>query len=95
MENVNKRGWRMRMHVELWVKNIFDEWGVFHGHDKEKSIEDFSENKDSIKDFVDMLSFFLFCKLERKMVAYILQPSTSFISFNFFLVFVSTKRFTC
>jgi hypothetical protein len=38
----------------------------------------------------------LFCKLQRKMAAYILQPSTSFFSFNFFfLVFDSTKRFTC
>jgi hypothetical protein len=60
MENVNKRGWRMRMHEELWAKIVFDEWRMFHGYDKEKSIE---ENKYSIKDFVDMLSFFLFCTL--------------------------------
>jgi hypothetical protein len=31
MENVNKRGWRVGMHAELWVKNVFDEWGVFYG----------------------------------------------------------------
>ncbi len=24
MENVNKGGWRMNKHVELWAKNVFD-----------------------------------------------------------------------
>lgn len=26
MDNVNKGGWRVSKHVELWGKNIFDEW---------------------------------------------------------------------
>jgi hypothetical protein len=84
------------MHENLWAKNVFDEWKMFHGYDKEKSIEYFSENIDFIKDFVDMLSFFYFASCKERWQPYILQPSTSFFSFNFFfLVFVFTKRFTC
>jgi hypothetical protein len=26
MNNVNKGGWRVSKHVELWARNAFDEW---------------------------------------------------------------------
>jgi hypothetical protein len=66
MENVNKRGWRVRMHAKLWVKNVFDEWRLFCGYDKENSIEDVFENKDFIKDFIDMLCFFYFASCKER-----------------------------
>ncbi len=55
-ENVNKGGRRVNKHVELWVKNVFDEWRVFCGFDTKKSIIDLLEDESSIK---DMLSSFI------------------------------------
>jgi hypothetical protein len=75
-------------------EKCFDEWWVFHGYAKEKSIEDFSKSKNSIKDFVDMLSFFYFASCKERW-----QPISSNqvqVSFHFFfLVFVFTMSFTC
>ncbi len=89
MENVNKRGWRVSKHAELWVKNVFDEWRVFCGYDKEKSIEGFSEDKDSIKDFVDMLSFFYFTSCKERW-----QPiSSNQVQVSFHLNFFSSFLF--
>jgi len=75
----------MKKHVELWAMNVFDEWRLFRDFDTRKSIVDISKNEGSIKDLVDMLSS-LFCKLQKKMVAYILQLDT--ILYDFLNVFI-------
>ncbi len=59
VDNVNKGGWRINKHVELWAKNAFDEWKVFHNFDTRRSITDFSKTESSIKNMVDMLSSFI------------------------------------
>jgi len=59
MKNVNKGGQRVSKHVELWAKNVFDEWKLFDGFNTTKFIVDLSEDEGSIKDLVDMLSSFI------------------------------------
>ncbi len=59
MKNVNKRGQEVTKHIELWVKNVFDEWKLFCGFDTTKSIVDLSKDEGLIKDLVDMLSSFI------------------------------------
>jgi len=58
MENVNKGGQKVSKHAKLWAKNAFNEWKVFCGYDTNKSIIDIFENKDYVKTFINMLSFF-------------------------------------
>jgi len=58
------------------VKNAFDEWRLFCGFDTSKFIIDLFDNEGSIKDLVDMLFSFFFCKLQKKMAAYILLLGT-------------------
>jgi hypothetical protein len=45
LENMNKEGWKLNKHVELWVKNAFDQWKVFHGFDTKKSIINLSKDE--------------------------------------------------
>jgi hypothetical protein len=45
LENMNKEGWRVNKHVELWVKNAFDQWRVFHSFDMKKSIINLSKDE--------------------------------------------------
>jgi len=59
VENVNKKGWRINKHVELWARNVFDEWKVFHSLDTTRSIADLLENESFVKDLVNMLSSFV------------------------------------
>jgi hypothetical protein len=33
VESVNKGGRKINKHVELWAKNVFDGWKIFHGLD--------------------------------------------------------------
>jgi len=72
VENVNKGGWRINKHVELWVRNVFDEWRIFHGFDTTRSIIDLSKNESYVKDLVDIISFFVL-QVAKKIVAYIFQ----------------------
>ncbi len=83
MENVNKGGWRMGKQTKLWAKNVFDQWRMFCGYDMNKYIVDLSKNKILLK--ISSICYPLcFCKLQKKMVTYILQPCTSFFFFFFF-----------
>jgi hypothetical protein len=50
---------------------------VFRGFDTTRFITNLSEDEGSIKDLEDMLSSFVLC-VEKKMVAYVLQPSNCF-----------------
>jgi hypothetical protein len=59
MKNVNKGGRRMNKHVELWAKNVFDEWKLFDGFNTTKSIVDLSEDEGLIRDLVNILSSFI------------------------------------
>jgi hypothetical protein len=45
LENMNKEGWKVNKHVELWVKNAFDQWKVLHGFNTKKSIIDLSKDE--------------------------------------------------
>jgi hypothetical protein len=58
-ENINKGCWRVNKHVELWVRNVFDECKVFRDLDITISIVDLLENEYFVKDLVDMLSSFV------------------------------------
>jgi hypothetical protein len=63
------------------MKNAFNEWQVFCDFDMQKSITNL-ENEESIKYMVDMLSSFVCCKLQKKMVAYTFQQSiVSYLNF--------------
>jgi hypothetical protein len=65
------------------LKIVFDEWRVFRGYDKEKFIEDFFEDKNSIKDFVDMLSIYYFASCKERW-----QPiSSNQVQVSFHLIF--------
>ncbi len=58
VENVNKGDGRFNKHVELrWKICLMN--GKFYNLDTIRSIADILENEFSIKDLVDMLSFFV------------------------------------
>ncbi len=58
VENVNKGDGRFNNHVELkWKMYLMN--GKFYNLDTIRSIVDILENESSIKDLVDMLSFFV------------------------------------
>jgi hypothetical protein len=59
IENINKGGCQASKHVELWARNVFDEWWVFHGFNIEKLIIDIFEDEDFVMNLVEMLCFFL------------------------------------
>jgi hypothetical protein len=59
VENINKGCWRINKHVELWARNVFDEWRVFRGLDITISIANLLENESFVKDLLDMLSSFV------------------------------------
>jgi len=59
VENVNKGGWRINKHVELWARNVFDEWKVFDSLDTTRSIVDLLEEESFVKDLINMLSSFV------------------------------------
>ncbi len=67
----------MSKHVELWAMSVFNEWRPFRGFDTTRFIINLFEDEGSIKDLEDMLSSFVLC-IEKKMVAYIFQPSNCF-----------------
>jgi hypothetical protein len=46
-------------HIELWVKNAFDQWKLFCGFDTSIIIIDLSKDEGLIKDLVDMLFSFV------------------------------------
>ncbi len=60
VENVNKRGWRINKHAELWVINVFDEWRGSHGLDTTRSIIDLSNDESYVKVWL-IFFHFLFC----------------------------------
>jgi hypothetical protein len=45
MKRKLKGGRRINKHVELWVKDAFDEWKIFHGLDITRSIIDLLEEE--------------------------------------------------
>ncbi len=63
IENINKGGCQASKHVELWARNVFDEWWVFHGFSIEKLIIDLFENEDFVMNLVEM---FFFLQVVRK-----------------------------
>jgi len=67
-------------HIELWVKNAFDEWRLFCGFDTSKIIVDLSENEGLIKDLVDMLFSFVLQVVKKDGSLY---PPTRYISLPF------------
>jgi hypothetical protein len=66
LKNVNKGGQKVTKHIELWAKNVFDEWKLFCGFDTTKSIVDLSEDEGLIKDLADMLSSFNFASCKKR-----------------------------
>jgi len=59
VENVNKGGRRISKHVELWARNVFDDYNFFCGFDTTRSITNLSKDESFIKDLVNMLSSFV------------------------------------
>ncbi len=59
LENVNKGERIVSNHVELWVKNAFDESKQFHGFDTVKSVIGLCKDEYSINNLVDMLLTFV------------------------------------
>lgn len=57
VENVNKGSRKINKHVELWVKNAFDQWNFFHGFDTTRSIADLSKDESSITDLAFFFQF--------------------------------------
>jgi hypothetical protein len=64
IENINKIGCRASKHVELWVRNVFDEWWVFRGFNIEKFIIDIFEDEDFVMNLVEM--FFKILQVVKK-----------------------------
>jgi hypothetical protein len=56
---MSKGGHKANKRVELWVKNVLNEWNVFHGFNMEKSIADLSGDEDSNE---HVLFYFTCCK---------------------------------
>ncbi len=78
LENVNKGGWRVSKHVELWAKNAFDKWRIFCAFDTNKLIANLLEGKSSIKNFADILFYFVLQVAKQDDSLY---PLTKYISF--------------
>jgi len=58
-------------HIELWVKNAFDEWSVFHGFNIQKFITDLFKTKRNVRELVNMIfSFVLQVKKKWQHVSY-------------------------
>jgi hypothetical protein len=38
MDNVNKRGWKVRKHIKLLIKILFNQWRDLYGYHVKKSI---------------------------------------------------------
>jgi hypothetical protein len=49
----------LNKHIELWVKNAFDEWYVFHGFDIQKFIRDLFKTIRNVRDLVNMIFSFV------------------------------------
>jgi hypothetical protein len=83
IENVNK-GWHWTSkHVDLWAKNVFDEWQVFHAFSIEKLIINFFENE-SCGHVV------MFCFISCKKRWYLISTNkVSFYLFCWILLFFS------
>jgi len=80
LENGNKGGQRVSKHADLWAKNVFDKWRIFHGVDTNKLIVNILEDKSSIKNLVDMLFSFVLQVTKQDDSLY---PLTKYISFSF------------
>jgi hypothetical protein len=59
INNMSKGCHKANKHVELWVKNVWNEWNVFHGFNMEKSIADLLEDEDSMMNLMNMFYFIL------------------------------------
>jgi hypothetical protein len=73
------------------VRNVFDEWRVFHGLNTTRSIVDISKDEFYIKDLVDIFSFFVL-EVAKKMVACIFQLG-SFYPFMFQIILLFYLQF--
>lgn len=68
-------------HIKLLAKNTFNKWRLFCGFDTMKFIVDLFKGED--QRFLYVRCHLLFCKSQKKMVAYILQLN---IIFKIFLI---------
>ncbi len=76
----------MRKHIKLLMKIFFNEWRYLYGYHVKKSIVNISIDEDSIKELVDMLSFFIL-HVSKKNGSLHLPTRYYFLSLNFLLVF--------
>jgi hypothetical protein len=49
----------LNKHIEVWVKNAFDEWFVFYGFDIQKFIMDLFFFKKNVRNLVNMIFSFV------------------------------------
>ncbi len=75
----------MGKYIELWMKNVFDEWKLFYGFDITKFIVNLFEDEGLIKILVYMLSSFVL-QITKKMLACILQ--LGIVLYHFLNVFI-------
>jgi hypothetical protein len=56
----------LNKHIELWVKNAFDEWFVFHGFDIQKFIKGLFKTKRNVWDLVNMIFSFVLQVMKKR-----------------------------
>ncbi len=93
LENVNKGSWKVKKHVEFWVKNDFNEWKIFHGFDTTKFIANILKNDFFVKDLVDMLSAFVLQVAKKNVNLYPQIICVVLPSFEFHIVVCFYKYF--
>jgi hypothetical protein len=49
----------LNKHIELWVKNAFDEWSMFRGFGIQKFIKDLLKTKRNVRNLVNMIFSFV------------------------------------
>ncbi len=49
----------LNKHIELWVKNAFDEWSMFCGFGIQKFIKDLLKTKRNVRNLVNMIFSFV------------------------------------
>jgi len=73
------------------MKIFFNEWRYLYGYHVKKSIVNISIDEDSIKEFVDMLSFFIL-RVPKKDGSLHLPTRYYFLSFSLLLLLLLLQR---
>ncbi len=82
MENVNKGGWKVGKHANLWEKNAFNEWRVFWAMTQINLLLIFLKTKIMLK--LSSTSFFCFASCKKKGS---LHPPNKYMFLSIFWIF--------